>query len=50
MNATKWDTLTNFVMYLGKTGKAVVDQVDGKGLYVFLFASCTNAQLIPPLR
>jgi hypothetical protein len=25
MNATIWETLTNFIKYLGKTGKAVVD-------------------------
>jgi len=28
MNATIWNTLTSFVMYLGRTGKAKVDKVD----------------------
>lgn len=28
MNATKWDTLTTFVKYLGKQGVAVVDETE----------------------
>ncbi len=33
MNATRWETLTGFVMYLGKTGKCKVDQTE-KGWYI----------------
>ena len=33
MNATKWATLTDFVKYLGKTGKCVVDETE-RGWYV----------------
>jgi DNA/RNA-binding protein KIN17 len=33
MNATHWTTLTDFVQYLGKTGKCVVDE-DERGWYV----------------
>uniref|UniRef100_A0A6U0Y7K8 DNA/RNA-binding protein Kin17 WH-like domain-containing protein n=1 Tax=Rhizochromulina marina TaxID=1034831 RepID=A0A6U0Y7K8_9STRA len=33
MNATKWTTLTNFVLYLGKTGKVVADETE-KGWYI----------------
>ena len=33
MNATKWATLTDFVQYLGKTGKCVVDETE-RGWYV----------------
>ena len=33
MNATKWETLTEFVQYLGRTGICVVDQSE-KGWYV----------------
>ena len=29
MNATKFDTLTTFVLYLGKTGKVVADETEG---------------------
>lgn len=28
MNATKWDTLTTFVKYLGKSAQAVVDETE----------------------
>lgn len=28
MNSTKWHTLTNFVIYLGKSGKCHVDQTE----------------------
>ena len=28
MNSTRWETLTGFVMYLGKTGKCKVDQTE----------------------
>ena len=28
MNSTKWQTLTDFVQYLGKTGKCVVAETD----------------------
>jgi len=34
MNSTKWETLSTFVQYLGKTGKAEVDLVAGKGWYI----------------
>lgn len=34
MNSTKWHTLTNFVIYLGKSGKCHVDQTE-KGLTLF---------------
>jgi len=34
MNSTKWETLSSFVQYLGKTGKAEVDLVGGKGWYI----------------
>ena len=33
MNATKWETLTNFVKYLGKSGQCVVDETE-KGWYI----------------
>ncbi|EGB09728.1 hypothetical protein AURANDRAFT_58917 [Aureococcus anophagefferens] len=33
MNATKWETLTNFVKYLGKSGQALVDETE-KGWFV----------------
>ena len=33
MNSTRWATLTDFVMYLGKTGKCVVDETE-RGWYV----------------
>ena len=33
MNSTKWETLTNFILYLGKSGKAVVDETE-KGWYL----------------
>lgn len=33
MNATKWATLTDFVQYLGKMGKCVVDETE-RGWYV----------------
>ncbi len=33
MNATRWTTLTGFVMYLGKTGKCKVDETE-KGWYI----------------
>ena len=33
MNATKWTTLTGFVRFLGKTGKAVVDDTE-KGWFI----------------
>jgi DNA/RNA-binding protein KIN17 len=33
MNATKWETLTNFVKYLGKTGKCLADETE-KGWYI----------------
>lgn len=33
MNATKWATLTDFVQYLGKTGKCVVEETE-RGWYV----------------
>eukprot|EP00617_Octactis_speculum_P009896 CAMPEP_0185780638 /NCGR_PEP_ID=MMETSP1174-20130828/99762_1 /TAXON_ID=35687 /ORGANISM="Dictyocha speculum, Strain CCMP1381" /LENGTH=338 /DNA_ID=CAMNT_0028470281 /DNA_START=140 /DNA_END=1156 /DNA_ORIENTATION=- len=33
MNSTKWSTLSNFVLYLGKTGKCVVDETE-KGWYI----------------
>ena len=33
MNSTIWSTLSNFVQYLGKTNKAVVDHTD-KGWHV----------------
>jgi DNA/RNA-binding protein KIN17 len=33
MNATKWETLTNFVKYLGKSGKCLVDETE-KGWYM----------------
>ncbi len=33
MNATRWTTLTGFVMYLGKTGKCKVDQTE-EGFYI----------------
>ena len=33
MNATKWTTLTDFVQYLGKTGKCVVEETE-RGWYV----------------
>lgn len=33
MNSTKWHTLTNFVIYLGKSGKCHVDQTE-KGWYI----------------
>ncbi|EFO20074.1 KIN protein [Loa loa] len=33
MNSTKWHTLTNFVIYLGKSGKCHVDQTE-KGWFI----------------
>ena len=33
MNATRWSALSDFVMYLGKTGKCVVDETE-RGWYV----------------
>lgn len=33
MNATRWETLTGFVKYLGRTGKCVVDETE-KGWFV----------------
>jgi len=33
MNSTIWETLTDFVMYLGRTGKAEVDETE-KGWFV----------------
>jgi DNA/RNA-binding protein KIN17 len=33
MNATKWTTLTDFVQYLGKTGKCIVEETE-RGWYV----------------
>ena len=33
MNSTKWETLTEFVQYLGRSGKCVVDQTE-KGWYI----------------
>jgi DNA/RNA-binding protein KIN17 len=33
MNATKWATLTDFVQYLGKTGKCIVEETE-RGWYV----------------
>eukprot|EP00629_Pelagomonadales_sp_RCC1024_P017331 CAMPEP_0119297788 /NCGR_PEP_ID=MMETSP1329-20130426/51248_1 /TAXON_ID=114041 /ORGANISM="Genus nov. species nov., Strain RCC1024" /LENGTH=328 /DNA_ID=CAMNT_0007298729 /DNA_START=181 /DNA_END=1163 /DNA_ORIENTATION=+ len=33
MNATKWETLTNFVKYLGKSGQCVVDETE-KGWFI----------------
>lgn len=33
MNATRWETLTGFVQYLGRTGKCTVDQTE-KGWYI----------------
>jgi Domain of Kin17 curved DNA-binding protein. len=33
MNATKWTTLSDFVQYLGKTGKCVVEETE-RGWYV----------------
>ena len=33
MNATRWTTLTGFCMYLGKTGKCVVDETD-EGIFI----------------
>ncbi len=33
MNATKWNTLTDFVQYLGKSGKCVVEETE-RGWYV----------------
>lgn len=31
MNATKWDTLTTFVKYLGKQGHCLVDETEKVG-------------------
>ena len=33
MNATVWETLTDFVMYLGRTGKCEVDETE-KGWFL----------------
>ncbi|CAM9519623.1 unnamed protein product [Pylaiella littoralis] len=33
MNSTQWETLTSFVLYLGKMGKAVADETE-KGWYI----------------
>lgn len=33
MNGTRWSSLTGFVLYLGKTGKAVIDETE-KGWYI----------------
>lgn len=33
MNATQWETLTDFVKWLGKEGKCVVDETE-KGWFV----------------
>jgi DNA/RNA-binding protein KIN17 len=33
MNATKWETLSGFIQYLGRTGKVKVEESD-KGLYI----------------
>ncbi|CAM9367098.1 unnamed protein product [Discosporangium mesarthrocarpum] len=33
MNSTQWETLTSFVLYLGKSGKCVVDETE-KGWYI----------------
>ena len=33
MNATRWESLTGFIHYLGRTGKCVVDQTE-KGWYI----------------
>jgi DNA/RNA-binding protein KIN17 len=33
MNSTRWETLTGFIMYLGRTGKAKVDNTE-KGWYI----------------
>ena len=33
MNATKWETLSNFVKYLGKSGQAIVDETE-KGWFI----------------
>ena len=33
MNATKWETLSNFVKYLGKSGQALVDETE-KGWFI----------------
>jgi hypothetical protein len=43
MNATKWTSLTEFVKYLGRTGKATVDETP-KGLFIlFLVCACAVA-------
>lgn len=33
MNSTKWPTLTNFILYLGKAGKVVADETE-KGWFI----------------
>ncbi|CAN0475405.1 unnamed protein product, partial [Laminaria digitata] len=33
MNSTQWETLTSFVLYMGKTGKVVADETE-KGWYI----------------
>lgn len=33
MNSTRWESLTNFVLYLGRTGKAIVEETE-KGLFI----------------
>ena len=48
MNSTKWTTLTDFVQYLGKSGKCVVEETE-RGWYItYIEVSCSA--LISPLH
>jgi len=55
MNSTRWATLTDFVMYLGKTGKCVVDETE-RGWWVmsiyllFSISSKTGTFGLVPFR
>jgi DNA/RNA-binding protein KIN17 len=45
MNSTKWTTLTDFVQYLGKSGKCVVDETE-RGWYVTYIEVCLPCQIL----
>ena len=42
---TKWTTLTDFVQYLGKSGKCVVDETE-RGWYVTYIEVCLPCQIL----
>lgn len=50
MNATTWSTLSNFVTYLGKSGKCEVDQVDDDWYVRFIDPNAQSLQHLSSRR